>query len=63
MKKLLIVEDDNNLRESIIDYFSMQDEFIKGADSVDEALKLCKKHNFDIIITDLNLKRKYYCQL
>ncbi len=58
MKRLLIVEDNSTLRETIFDYFSMKGEFVKSTDSVSGALNLLKKHNFEIIITDLNLRDK-----
>ncbi len=56
MKKILVVEDDANLRETIIDYFNMKGEFVNGTDNVNDALKLVKQHDYEIVITDLNLK-------
>ncbi|MCD6580138.1 sigma-54-dependent Fis family transcriptional regulator [bacterium] len=56
MKKILVVEDDKNLRDTIIDFFNMKGEYVNGSDNVNDALKLVKQHDYEIVITDLNLK-------
>ncbi|MCK5599983.1 sigma-54-dependent Fis family transcriptional regulator [bacterium] len=56
MRRLLIVEDNSSLRETVMDYFKMKGDFVKGSTSVKGALDLLKKDRFDIVITDLKLE-------
>ncbi len=58
MRKLLIVEDNAGIRQSVIDYFRFKKDFVEGADSVEDALELLKKNDFDVVVTDLNLRDK-----
>ncbi len=55
-KKLLIVEDDDNLRENLADFFASEDlqitTFANGTDAID----ILHKDEFDCILLDLGLK-------
>ncbi len=53
--KLLIVEDDAELRESLKELFVEGGYFVKTASDGVEALKMLNNNEFDLVILDLNL--------
>lgn len=55
---LLVVEDDNILRKSLVYYLKSKDYEVIDVDNGNEAISLIANQKFDIIITDLNLPYK-----
>lgn len=53
--KLLVVEDEHPLLQSIIDYFTEEDFLCEGAATFSEALRLMEDFDYDCIILDINL--------
>ncbi len=53
--KLLVVEDEQPLMRSIIDYFTEEDFLCEGASTFSEALRLMEDFNYDCIVLDINL--------
>lgn len=53
--KLLVVEDEQPLLRSIIDYFTEEDFLCEGASTFPEALRLIEDFHYDCIILDINL--------
>ncbi len=56
--KLLIVEDEETLRESLKRMFTREGYSVSTADSVEEGLQLINKHIYDVIISDIILPGK-----
>jgi DNA-binding response OmpR family regulator len=55
-KKILIVDDDATLRESLTEQFSLHDEFsVLRAANATEGIKLLKADHADLVILDVNL--------
>jgi DNA-binding response OmpR family regulator len=55
-KKILIVDDDDTLRDSLAEQFALHEEFlVKGAANAGDALKAIKSEHVDLIILDVNL--------
>ncbi len=55
IKKLLVVEDDQVMRESIIELIGNSDVSITAADKGEEAFKLLRSEDFDCMVLDLGL--------
>jgi len=55
IKDLLIVEDNNNLRKSIVKLIKSSDVNCNEASTGTEALKMIKEQNFDCVVLDLGL--------
>ena len=55
LRRVLIVEDDAALRNSVANLLGRSDVEIKTAATVADALQLLEEHNFDCIVTDLAL--------
>jgi len=55
MREILIVEDNNELREILKEALSSKNYSIADTDTAEAAEKIIKANNFDIIITDLKL--------
>jgi CheY-like chemotaxis protein len=55
IKKLLVVEDDETMRNSIMDLIGDKDVSIEATGKGEEALKLLRKDEFDCIVLDLGL--------
>lgn len=53
--KLLIVEDEPSLRESILTYFTVEGNICETARTFDSALQKIKLYDYDCILLDLNL--------
>jgi len=55
-KKLLIVDDDDTLRETLKEQFSLHDEFaVSDAATATAGVKALKSDHFDLVILDVNL--------
>ena len=55
-KKILLVDDDSQLRDSLNEQFALHDEFtLLEAGSAGEGLKLLKSAHVDLVILDVNL--------
>jgi len=52
---ILIIDDDDNIREVISEVLEVLGHHVKSAPSGEEGLKLFKKENFDLVITDLGM--------
>lgn len=52
MKKLLLIEDDKELREFLAAYLSEEYKVIK-ANNGSEGIRLCQKENPDLVISDI----------
>ena len=57
MKKesILVVEDEDIMRESLVDWFSSEDHKVDGAGDGDDALKNIDLQDYDVMIVDLKL--------
>src|SRR5215208_4441613 len=53
--KLLVVEDEQQILQSIIDYFTEEDFLCEGAATFPEALRRMEDFDYDCIILDINL--------
>lgn len=53
MRKILLVEDDEVLRETYVAILSTEPYLIDAATNGMEALELCKKNTYDVILLDL----------
>jgi len=55
-KRLLLIDDDNELREELIEQFSLYDEFeTAGAGTATDGIELAKAAPYDLILLDLDL--------
>jgi len=54
-EKILIIEDDTTIRETLAEVLEKQRYIVHQAENGDQALKLIKKHNSDLILLDLRL--------
>lgn len=54
MATLLVVDDDNNIRETLCEFFSETHE-CHSADRADQALAFLEFENYDVILTDLSM--------
>jgi DNA-binding response OmpR family regulator len=55
-RRILLVEDEADLREALVEQLSLFDEFeISEASSATEAIKICKDENIDLLIFDVGL--------
>ncbi|WP_442881285.1 response regulator transcription factor, partial [Cetobacterium sp.] len=52
MKKILLVEDEKDLRNMIKKYLIKQDFLVLEADNGEKALELFYKENFDLVLLD-----------
>lgn len=57
MSKILIVDDDNNIREQIKKYAKFEGFEAEGAENGLLAVELCKTHKFDIVIMDIMMPK------
>lgn len=53
--KTLLVDDDEQIRDSLSMVFATKDCFIKTAETAEEGLRALEEEKFDIIISDLRL--------
>ena len=55
-RRILVVDDDDELREPLREQLALHDEFIvETADTATKAIELCKTDRFDLLILDVNL--------
>ena len=55
---ILVVEDDANLRQSIVEILEDEEYDVRAAEDVQGALDLADKFTFDLVITDVRLPKK-----
>ena len=56
LRKILLVDDDETIRETLVDQFSLYDEFETiTADKASDAVKLLKTEHVDLLIMDVGL--------
>ena len=53
--KLLLIEDENNLRETIVEYLHLCNYDVTDTESPKDAFKLINENDFDIVLSDVNL--------
>ena len=53
--KILVVEDEQNIRSSLIKYFSMHDIAAIPAENGLSAIRICEESVFDVIVADLKM--------
>lgn len=58
MKKILVVEDEKSLCLLYKEELTKEGYLVKTASNADSALKMIKKQNFDLIITDIRMPEK-----
>ncbi|MDY6951551.1 MAG: sigma-54 dependent transcriptional regulator, partial [Thermodesulfobacteriota bacterium] len=57
MAEILVVDDDRGMREFLEIMLTQEGYRVKCASGGQEALSLCKKHEFDLVITDLKMPK------
>lgn len=57
MYHLLIVDDEANIRNVVREYAEFEEYEVTEAENGMEAVKLCRQHNFDLIIMDVMMPR------
>lgn len=55
MNRVMVLEDDSNLRELLVDAVESLDYEVHGAESAREALLLAREHDFDLVISDIRM--------
>ena len=55
VQKLLVVDDDQQIREIISHFLTIQGYHVAQADNGTQALKKCFEENFDVVVTDFQL--------
>ena len=55
-KLIMIVEDDEILRECLVDYFAMNGAVATGCENGEIAWKLIQKQSFDAVICDMKMR-------
>ncbi len=58
MREILVIEDNEELRDILKEALSTDDYIVKDAPSAEEGLEIFKERSFDIVITDLKLPEK-----
>lgn len=53
-RRILIVDDHDDLKTALTEVFTKTGYFVKAAESRDEAVRLDRTHDYDIVITDLD---------
>ena len=54
-KKVLVIDDEDFIRELIKDFLELDDVRCAGAENAEQGLKLISEENFDLILLDRNL--------
>jgi two-component system response regulator ResD len=54
-KKVLVIDDEDFIRELIKDFLELDDVLCAGAENADQGLKLISEEKFDLILLDRNL--------
>ncbi|MFH1674540.1 MAG: response regulator, partial [Pseudomonadota bacterium] len=55
MAEILVIDDDRGMREFLEIMLTQEGYRVQCAGEGKEALSLCKKHEFDLVITDLKM--------
>ncbi|MHC4140144.1 MAG: response regulator, partial [Planctomycetota bacterium] len=58
MAKVLIIDDEENIRLTFEDFFSDEGYEVATAEDYDDALKMIEVSDIDLILADINLKGK-----
>ena len=53
--KILVVEDDFELREAVVDTLELADFKVEQVDSAEQAMEICGAQHFDMVISDVNM--------
>lgn len=56
--KILVVEDDAQLRTLLLEVLSLEGHTLESAETAEEAIKLIENNKFDVLLTDVNLPGK-----
>lgn len=59
MKKILVVDDEPELKGQLKWAASGEDREVMSAESAEEAIQLIKENVFDVVVTDLKMKTDY----
>jgi DNA-binding response OmpR family regulator len=55
-KKIIVIDDDETLRESLLEQFALHDEFtVRGVPTASDGIKQAKLEHFDLVILDVGL--------
>ena len=55
-RRVIVIDDDNDLRESLVDQLALHDEFESAqASTATEGLELCKTEHVDLVLLDVGL--------
>lgn len=57
MSKILIVDDEQNIRNVVREYAEFEDYIVAEAENGMEAVKLCRENDYDLIIMDVMMPR------
>ncbi len=58
VKRVLVVEDEQSIRDILVELFEVEGNHITAVESLPEALEVLKTQSFDFIVTDLRLGGK-----
>lgn len=58
-KKILIVDDHDDLKSALTEVFSKSGYFVKATESRDEAVRLDRTNDYDLVITDLDGEKAF----
>lgn len=56
-KKILVIDDEDLIREVVKDFLEMEDIHCDGTDNAENALDLISRHTYNLILLDRNLGR------
>jgi CheY-like chemotaxis protein len=57
-KSILIVEDEESIREALVELFESEDSSVSAAAALPDALHILARQSFDLIVTDIRLGGK-----
>ncbi len=55
MKKILVIEDNNSIRENIIELLELNDFNVHATGNGNEAFGLMQAHDFDLVLCDIHM--------
>ncbi|MFH1419713.1 MAG: sigma-54 dependent transcriptional regulator [Planctomycetota bacterium] len=55
--RLLLVDDDKLILDSLSEFLQLEDYEVDGADSVDAAVTCLERHNYNVVVTDVNMPK------
>jgi DNA-binding NarL/FixJ family response regulator len=53
--RILVLEDDDTMREQLLDILSMDDHLVDGACEPAQAVELARKHKYDLMLSDIRM--------